>query len=283
MIIVTCAGGKTGKAIVKQLVKIGREVRAIVGHQNSIAKIHDLGAAEVFCCDLNDANAVENAFIGGKQLYYIAPNMNPAERIFGKNIIAAARVAGLEKIVFHSMLHTQLEELPHHWERHFVEADLMESGLCYTILQCGSYMQNMLPNWNRMIETGVHSMPYAISCPMSLVDLNDICEVAAKVLSSTKYNFGTYEICGDAITLSEKASILSNVLGKEIRAEKSSLEQALEHGRMLNFSDYSIETMKKMFPYYDKHGLVGSPCVLEWILGRSHSSFQSFAERMAAG
>ena len=283
MIIVTCAGGKTGKAIVTHLVKTGRKVRALVGHQNSIEKIYDLGAAEVLCCDLNNANAVETAFIGAKQLYYIAPNMNPAERKFGKNVIAAAHVARLEKIVFHSMLHTQLEELPHHWERHFVEADLMESGLCYTILQCGSYMQNMLPTWKRMVETGIHSMPYATSCPMSLVDLNDICEVAEKVLSSINYNFGTYEICGDAITLSEKASILSNVLGKEIRAEKLSLEQALEHARRLNLSEYTLETMQKMFPYYDQHGLVGSPSVLEWMLGRSHTSFQVFAERVAAG
>ncbi len=283
MIVVTCARGKTGSAIASHLAKGGHRIRALVGHENSLADIAELGVAEAMDCDLYDAHAVEAALEGAEQLYYIAPNMNPAERSFGDNVISGARAARLRKVVFHSMLHTQIEDLPHHWERHYVEGDIISSGLRYVILQCGSYMQNMLPAWPKMLESGVHTMPYDINQPMSLVDLNDICEVAEKVLTSDDYDYGIYEICGEAITLVEKAEILTDVLGSEIRAEKEPLKQFVAHAEALGFSDYTIQTMQRMFPYYDKHGLAASPRVLEWMLGRPATDFRTFVERVAAG
>src|SRR3546814_1774000 len=46
--------------------------------------------------------------------------MNAGERTRGANAIAAAQRAGA-RLVFHSVLHPQLEALPHHWAQHFVE------------------------------------------------------------------------------------------------------------------------------------------------------------------
>lgn len=280
MIVVTCAGGKTGRAIVSSLANAGHDVRALVGHEGSLEGIADLGAREALACDLYDAHAVEAEFEGAEQVYYIAPNMNPAERSFGDNVIRGARAARISKLVFHSVLHTQIEDLPHHWERHYVEQEIINSGLPFVILQCGSYMQNMLPGWGRMLKTGVHEMAYDIDAPMSLVDLDDICEIAEKVLTSNEYNFGMYELAGPAITLVEKAEILTDVLGTEIRAEKQPLDRFLDHARELGFSDYTIEMMSCMFPYYDKHGLVASPKVLGWMLGRDPVDFRGFVEKV---
>jgi uncharacterized protein YbjT (DUF2867 family) len=163
-----------------------------------------------------------------------------------------------------------------------VEQAIVDSGVPFTILQCGSYMQNMLPGWKKMMETGVHRMAYDVDAPMSLVDLADVGEVAVTALTDGAYRNGIYEIAGPAITLREKAEILSDVAGRPIRAEKEPLEPFLAHGRAQGFSAYTLATMAKMFPYYDAHGLVGSPKVLEWILDRPPTDFRSFARRMAA-
>lgn len=280
MILVTCAGGKTGRAIVPALAKAGHQVRAMVGRPESESAIDDLGAAEIVSGALSDPDAVPAAMQAIEAVYYIAPNMTPDERSIGDIVIGAAKSAGVERFVFHSVLHTQIEDLPHHWERHFVEQALINSGLAFTILQCGSYMQNMLQGWAKMVESGIHRMAYDIDAPMSLVDLDDIAEMAVTVTTQPGFENGIFEICGPAITLREKAEILSRVLGKPIQAEKEPLNAFLDHGRALGFNDFTLTTMAKMFPYYDAHGLVGNAKTLGWILGRDPTDFESFVRRV---
>jgi uncharacterized protein YbjT (DUF2867 family) len=280
MILVTCAGGKTGRAIVETLVAAGQPVRAMVRQEGSLTGLGSLGAAETCAGDLAKEEDVARAMRGVSAVYYIAPNMSQTERRNGTNMIEAARAAGISHFVFHSVLHTQIEALPHHWERHFVEQDLINSGLAFTILQVGSYMQNMMPGWTKIVETGVHRMAYDIDAPMSLVDLDDVAAVALKVLTDDGYRNGMFEIAGPAVTLREKASILSEILGKPIRAEKEPLDEFLAHGKALGFTDFTLETMANMFPYYDEHGLVGSDKILGWILGRPPTDFATFARRV---
>ena len=281
MILVTCAGGKTGRAIAGALVSAGQPVRAMVQQENSVAAVSALGVAETCAGDLTNADDVARATDGVTAIYYIAPNMSPDERRNGTNMIRAAKAKGVDRFMFHSVLHTQIEELAHHWERHFVEQDIINSGIPFIILQCGSYMQNMLPGWNKMVRTGIHRMAYDIDAPMSLVDLDDVAEAAVKIMTEGGYENGMFEIAGPAITLREKAKILSELLGKPIRAEKEPLDEFLTHGREVGFSDYTLATMTKMFPYYDDHGLVGSAKILEWVLGRPPTGFDTFARRVA--
>jgi len=282
MILVTCAGGRTGRAVTAGLSAAGEVVRGMVKRPESAAALYDAGVTQVATGDLANPGDVARAMEGVYAVYYIAPNMTPEERAMGNNAIAAAKAAEIERFVFHSVLHTQIEALPHHWERRYVEQALIDSGIAFTILQCGSYMQNMLPGWKKMLETGIHRMAYDIDAPMSLVDLADVAEVAVTVLTEGEFRNGIYEIAGPAIAVREKAEILSDILGRTIAAEKEPLEAVLAHGRALGFSDYMLATMAKMFPYYDAHGLVASPKVLEWMLDRPPTDFRAFARRMAA-
>lgn len=282
MILVTCAAGKTGKAIIDALVKTGQDVRAMVRSDRALESVKEAGVAEAMTGNLAVAEDVLRATAGVDAVYYIAPNMDPNERLNGDNIIAACQSAKVSRLVFHSVLHTQIEALPHHWERHFVEQSILNSKLPFTILQVGSYMQNMLPAWTKMAESGVHRMAYDIDAPMSLVDLDDVSEAAVKVLADDGFANGMFEIAGPVISLRQKAAILSSVLGTEIVAEKEPLNAFLDHGRVLGFSDFTLATMAKMFPYYDDHGLVGSDKALGWILGREPTDFETFARRTAA-
>jgi len=277
MFLVTCASGKTGLAIVKKLISQGVPVRAMVRSTESANKLKMLGVAETIVGDLKNSVDVGRALENVSSLYYIAPNMVPEEKKIGKNIIENCLKAEVSHLVFHSVLHTQIEALPHHWERHFVEQSIINSGLPFTILQVGSYMQNMLPGWGGIVKNQIHEMPYSVDVPMSLVDLTDVAQVAFKVLTEPGFENGIFEVAGPSITLKEKAEILTKLLGKKIIAEKTPLQQFLDHGKSLDFSEYALATMAKMFPYYDVHGLVGCEKTLEWILGVPPTNFETFA------
>ena len=282
MIFVTSAGGKSGRAVIQALKARGETVRALVRRAEAGAELEALGADEVAVADLGDREALTDALAGVRAIYYIAPNMSPEEKTYGDNMILAAHAAGVERFVFHSVIHTQVQALRHHWARLFVEEALIESGLDFTILQISSYMQNMLPAWPRMVESGVHAMAYDTDAPVSLVDLDDVAEAAAVVLTEPGYSHGIFELAGPLITLTEKAKILSEVLGRDIRAEKLPVEAALDHARHAGVGDEGIETMRRMFAHYDAHGLAGNAKVLGWILGRPPNDFEAFARRTAA-
>lgn len=282
MILVTSAGGKTGKAMIAHFAKAGESVRAMMRRTDADEELTALGASEIVHGNLTDAADVAAAAAGCRTIYYICPNMTEDEKAIGDNVIAAAKSAGVDRLVFHSVLHTQVQALQHHWNRLFVEEAIVESGVPYSILQVGSYYQNMLPGWAKMKETGVHAMAYEVEAPMSLVDLDDVAEAALKVANDPGCANGIYEICGPVITLTEKAQILSEILGQPIEARKLPADDAVAHAAHMGLGEYGQVCMRKMFAHYDIHGLVGSSRVLEWILGRPPVDFETFAKRVAA-
>ena len=189
MLLVTSAGGKTGQAIVKAFSQAGLPVRAMIRSKIDTSKLTEIGAKEVYFGDLINASDVLGAMEGCDAVYFICPNMNKHETQFGANIIDAACSLNVNRLIFHSVLHTQVQDLEHHWNRLFVEEAIVESGIPYSILQVGSYYQNMLPGWEKMIKTGVHAMPYKIDVPMSLVDLDEVAEAAVNVLKDPQYEY----------------------------------------------------------------------------------------------
>ena len=121
MILVTGAGGKTGRAVVSALAARGAQVRAFVRRAQDQAALRELGARDVVAGDLRQAADLERAAQGVRALYHICPNVHPDEVLIGRLAIAAAQAAGVEHFVFHSVLHPQTESMPHHWNKLRVE------------------------------------------------------------------------------------------------------------------------------------------------------------------
>ena len=282
MILVTSSGGKTGKAVIEALSLSGEAVRAMMRRTDMDEELIAIGATEVFHGDLKDPLQTALAATGCRAIYYICPNMTENEAEIGNSVIAAAKVADVERLILHSVLHTQIQALKHHWARLFVEEAIIESGVPFSILQVGSYYQNMLPGWAKMLETGIHTMAYDVGVPMSLVDLDDVSEAAVRVLNDPGCVNGIFEICGPVITLTEKAEILSRLLGREIEARKLPPDQAVDHAAKAGVAEFGQECMRRMFAHYDIHGLVGSQRILEWILGRPATDFETFVQRTTA-
>jgi uncharacterized protein YbjT (DUF2867 family) len=206
--------------------------------------------------------------------------MNPDEVAIGQVVIAAARSAGIEHLVYHSVLHPQTEAMPHHWKKLRVEEKLIESGLAYTILQPAAYMQNVLAYWHQIMEQGIYPVLYAVEARLSLVDLEDVAEAAALVLTEPGHNNAIYELAGpETLSQVEVAVILSQQLGRRVQAQTVPLDEWERKARASGMNDYAIETLLLMFRYYDGFGLCGNPNVLNWLLHRPATTFPAFIKR----
>jgi NAD(P)H dehydrogenase (quinone) len=283
MILVTGAGGKTGKAVLKALVALGADVRAFVRSSRHHAALEAIGVSDIVVGDMNDPHALSRALRGVNAVYHICPNVSPNELLFAKAVVAAAKTHGISRFVYHSVLHPQIEAMPHHWAKLRVEEMLFSSKLDITILQPTAYMQNSLAEWDRMKREGVYRVPYPVKTKLSLVDLDDVAEVAALVLTGDGHSGAIYELVGTApISQIEIAETFGQALNKTIRAEAETTEAWEQRARAAGMDEHQRETLIKMFQAYARDGLKGNPNVLSWLLGRPPTPLASFAARIAA-
>jgi uncharacterized protein YbjT (DUF2867 family) len=282
MILVTGAAGKTGWAVIQALAARGEAVRALVYRPEQGWLVQASGAQEVVVGDMRLQATLEQAVEGVRAVYHICPNMSPDEVAIGRVAITAARSAGVEHLVYHSVLHPQVEAMPHHWLKMRVEEQLFESGLSYTILQPAAYMQNVLAYWEAIVEQGLYAVPYAVETRLGMVDLEDVAEAAAIVLTTAGHAEATYELAGaEVMSQTEVAAHLSQGLGRPVRAETVPLDVWEHRARASGLGDYQVETLVKMFRYYEWHGFWGNARVLGGLLGRSPTSFDAFVARSA--
>jgi uncharacterized protein YbjT (DUF2867 family) len=282
MIVVTGAGGKTGQAVVAALAGRGAGVRALARRAEQGAALLAQGAQEIAVGDMRSEPDLRRALAGAEAVYHIGPNVHPEEQAIGLNAVAAARAEGVERFVYHSVLHPQTETMPHHWRKLRVEEAILASGLVFTILQSAPYMQNILAGWSGIVERGVYTVPYPVTSRLSLVDLQDVAEAAALVLTQPGHEAATYELVGTTpMSQVEVAAGLAAGLGQPVEAVAEPVAAWEQRVRTGGLDDERIATLRNMFEYYTKYGLAGNPNVLGWLLGRPPTSFQAFVARNA--
>ncbi len=280
MILVTGAAGKTGRAVIEALIARAQAVRGLVRRSEQVGLLKRLGVQDVVVGDMRDQAAADEAARGVRAVYHLAPNLHPEEDVLGQVALAASRAAGVAHFVYHSVLHPQTEAMPHHWQKLRVEEALLASGLSYTILQPAAYMQNVSAYWDAICERGVYPVPYAAQTRLGMVDLKDVAEAAALVLTEPGHAGATYELSGpEILSQTQTAAILAQHLCRPVRVECVPIEAWKAQARAAGMGDYQVETLVKMFRYYEQHGFWGNPRVLGWLLGRAPTSFAAFVER----
>ena len=181
------------------------------------------------------------------------------------------------------MLHPQIEAMPHHWQKMRVEEMLFAAGFELTILQPAAYMQNILGAWRGIVEDGVFRVPYPVATRLSLVDLDDVAEAAALVLTTNGHVGATYELVGTPpLSQTEIAATLGAALGRTVRAEAETVEAWEARARAAGIGEHERATLAAMFRYYASHGLAGNPNTLRWLLGRMPNELPHFLRRAVA-
>lgn len=282
MIAVTGAAGKTGRAVLRALAERDAPARAIVHRDEQGEAVRRAGAAEVAAADLRDADALAEALAGVRVVYHIGPNLHPDEQGLGEAVITAGERAGVARVVLHSVLHPQTEAMPHHWRKLRLEERLVASDLAATVLQPAAYAQNLAPYVPEMAARGRLRLPYRPEARIALVDLDDVAEVAARVVLDDAHAGATYQLCGAAgLSQHDIAAAATRVLGRAVAAEAVDLDAWEARARAGGLDADRAAALRAMFAYYDAHGLPGNTGVLAWLLGRAPTPPEATLARMA--
>ncbi len=275
MIVVTAAGGRTGAAVVRALWARGERVRALVSGGRPRPELTAL-SAEVVATELTDADAVEPLLAGADALYLIWPNFDPRETEGATALLDAARAAGVGRVVYHSVLRPQARSMPHHAAKDRVEEALDTSGLRWRVLQPCAYADNLDGQLAEADATGLFRSTWGLQHGQSLVDLRDVADAAAVLLTEDGLDGGTFEAAGpEPLTAPRIAAHLGARLGREFRAV-----DVVPDGPVPPPEEYAARCRRLMFDHYRAHGFTGSPRVLETLLGRPARSFAEHLESL---
>lgn len=280
--LITSANGNQGRRLVPKLLAAGHRVRACVRTEQSAASLRALGAQETLVGDLADPGFIASAMRGVTSIYHIGPTLHSAERAIGFAAIDAARAAGVAHFVFSSVLHAITTDLIQHEIKRDIEEHLLSSGLEFTILQPSNYM---LPHRLKPVfEEGVFRLSWSLDRRQSMVDLDDVTDVAALVLTEPeRHAAATYELVGPGrFTAHDIGRVLSEVTGRDIRVERIDPE-AFTRARLGDAEEsvlrYQLRAAGAIGARYSSHDFIGNPNVLTWLLGRSPTTFESWARK----
>jgi uncharacterized protein YbjT (DUF2867 family) len=274
VIVVTAAGGQTGAAVVRSLWSQGRRVRAVVGGSRPHPELAAL-AGDLAVADLRDVTAMEPLLDGAEALYLIWPNFDPDETAGVTALLAAAARAGVDRVVYHSVLRPQARSMPHHAAKDRVEEALDASGLAWRVLQPCGYADNLDGQLPEAAETGLFRSAWGLTRAQSLVDLRDVADAAVVLLTQDGLDGGTFEAVGpEPLTAPRIAELLAARLGRDVTPV-----DAVPDGPVPN--EYAARCRRLMFDHYRAHGFTGSPRVLETLLGRPARTFAAHLAALA--
>lgn len=209
------ATGQLGRIVVNKL-KSKVPAGNIVAMARTPGKAGDLGVA-VRVADYNKPDTLESALSGVETLLLISSNEIGQRSAQHRNVIEAAKKAGVQWIVYTSLLHAETSAITALSGEHLdTEAALKASGLPYTILRNGWYSENYTASVPGAIAGGAF-LGCADSAKISSAARADYAEAAVAVLTGEDHRGRTYELAGDhAYTLSELAAEVSRQTGKNI-------------------------------------------------------------------
>jgi uncharacterized protein YbjT (DUF2867 family) len=232
-------------------------------------------SVEVAEVDLETGLGLEEAMTGVDAVYHLAPNVHPDEVGMARQVVSAARAAAVDRFVFHSVLHPHDERMPHHVRKGEAEEVIRAELPAATVLRPAAYHQNLL---GAALARRI-AVPYSLEVPFTNVDLDDVAEVAACVLTEDGHEGAAYDLAGDeALTVRDLARIASEVLHRPVDSERVPLQDWL-NGAGSCLDEDRRAVLLAMFAAYDADGFVGDGTTLTALLGRRPTPWRDVLDR----
>lgn len=280
-VVVMGGTGTVGSQTVRTLLARGVDVRVVTRDPRKLASLPE-GVRGVIG-DAERPETLPEAFRGAESVFLITA-LSPGESANGVAAVRAAVTAGVLRIVQLSVpIPPGSEHIPHFASKIPIEQAVRESGLVWTILRPNNFFQNDL--WFREAITAFGVYPQPIGTKgMNRVDVRDISDVAANVLTQPGHHAQQYPIHGpDALTGTDVAGTYGRHLGREVRYAGDDLDAwAASASRMM--PEWMVHDLRIMYAYFQERGFPASPAALadqQRVLGHAPRRFDDFVAELA--
>lgn len=220
---VMCASGRMGQAQIRQLLASGQVPRAFSRSWKVLGdEFRDVEAVSV---DLADMESMATAFHGLDVLFSNVPSLaGPGALEFAHNLVAAAKKAGLKRIIHNTAMWAPDEPCgePMYDFCLQIENIIAGSGLDVTIFRPVLFMDNLLTRFQKpeIVGQGLYRYCQRPGLVATWISMDDLGQFMVAALDRPDLIGSRIAIGGpEALPIEQVVSILSKVLGKQIRYE----------------------------------------------------------------
>lgn len=214
---VTGASGQLGRLVVEDLLDRGVPASEVVAIVRTPAKVADLAerGVQVRRADYGSPEVLPDALAGVRRVLLVSGTEVGQRVVQHSAVIEAAKAAGVERILYTSVLRADTSTTPVAPEHKATEEVLAESGLAYTVLRNGWYVENYTPQLGTYVEQG-ELLGAAGKGRLSAATRADYARAAAAALVEDGDENVVYELGGDAFDYAELAGTISEVTGAAV-------------------------------------------------------------------
>ncbi|MTV36930.1 SDR family oxidoreductase [Duganella radicis] len=226
MIVVTAATGQLGRLVIAKLLNTTPAAQ-IVAAVRDPAKAADLAAqgVQVRRADYTDPASLDAAFAGAGKVLLISSNDLGNRVAQHRNAIDAAARAKVSLLAYTSVLHADRSTLSLAAEHRETEDAVRASGVPYSLLRNGWYVENYTGSLGAAVAHGALAGG-AGEGRIAAAAREDYAEAAAAVLTKAGAVEQVYELAGDtSFTLADLAAEVSRQTGKAIPFHNLSQEE----------------------------------------------------------
>jgi len=223
---VTGATGQLGRLVVTELLGRGTSPADVVALVRSPQKASDLAAQGVTVreADYDRPETLAPALAGVDALLLVSGSDIGQRERQHRAVVDASVAAGVQRVVYTSVLRADSTELPVAPEHVVTEELLRASGLPTTVLRNGWYTENYASTLDQARATGTVTSATQ-GAPIAAAARADYAAAAAGALLDPSTAGRTYELGGTPFTYDDLATALAEVLGREVRHQRVSADE----------------------------------------------------------
>lgn len=248
-IAIAGATGQLGHLVISSLLERGAQAEDLIAIGRSAEKLAEFSEAglQTRVADYNEAETLVEALAGAQKLLLISGSEVGQRATQHANVIQAAKTANVGLIAYTSIANALTGGMKLSAEHVATEQTLKESGLNYTLLRNGWYLENYTDQLMGYLNSGA-ILGAAGEGKVSAATRADYAQAAAVVLLSEEDQAGKiYELGSDrAFTLSELASAVGAAAGQEMKYQEIEPETLVgiyqESGVPAVFADILVDT-----------------------------------------